>query len=90
MKVKVIAMLLVATVGLLTSCSKNDDTKDEVQALWDSLKAEYKEKAKALNESASKKKNRKKSRGRASSRIEDEEREEDEDVYDEEDLSLDD
>ena len=72
---------------------KNDDTKDEVQVLWDSLKAEYKEKAKALNESASKKKNRKKSRGRASSRIEDEEREEDEEdeeEYNEEDLSLDD
>lgn len=30
MKVKVIAMLLVATVGLLTSCSKDDDTKDPV------------------------------------------------------------
>lgn len=30
MKVKVIAMLLVATVGLLTSCSKDNDTKDPV------------------------------------------------------------
>ena len=30
MKVKVITMLLVATVGLLTSCSKDDDTKDPV------------------------------------------------------------
>lgn len=30
MKVKVIAMLLIATVGLLTSCSKDDDTKDPV------------------------------------------------------------
>ena len=30
MKVKVIAMLMVATIGLLTSCSKDDDTKDPV------------------------------------------------------------